>query len=185
MIKALQKNERIGSMMAPSPIERMNLPEVKGYIEFLLWHYRIMDGFWFLFVSDEFDQQTAERINERVWAKAAGMAAKDIVSRFHIEEKGLRGFVKAQMLFPWSIIIGYEYDEKEDEVIVSVPHCAPQEARIKKGLPEFCCKKMHQGEFENFACIIDDKIKVECHFAPPDPHPEDYFCQWRFTISNK
>ena len=168
-----------------SPLENMDPSEIKGYLEFLLWHYRVIDGFWFLFVSDEFDQQTAERINERVWAKAAAMAAKDILKRFRIEEKGLHGFAKAQRLFPWTMIIGYDIEERGDEVIISVPNCSPQLARVSKGLPEFSCKEMHRGEFENFARIIDDRICVECLFAPPDPHPEHTFCRWRFTIGDR
>ena len=168
-----------------SPLENMEPAKIKDYLEFLLWHYRVIDGFWFLFVSDEIDLQTAERINERVWAKAAGMAAKDILKRFRIEEKGLKGFAKAQRLFPWTMIIGYDIAEKGDEVIISVPSCAPQVARVNKGLPEFLCKEMHRGEFENFAKVIDDRIQVECIFAPPDLHPEHTFCRWRFTIRNR
>jgi hypothetical protein len=165
-----------------SSLEDMSSSDLKNYLEFLLWHYRVIDGFWFLFVSDEFDRQTAEKINERVWSKAAGMAARDILKRFQIKEKGLRGFAKAQKLFPWSIIIGYEFVESDDEIVINVPQCAPQAARIRKGLPEFSCKEMHRGEFTNFARIVDERIQVECLFAPPDPHPEDTFCRWRFTI---
>jgi hypothetical protein len=167
-----------------SEIDKMNRQELRSYLEFLLWHYRVIDGFWFLFVSDEFDQREAEKINERVWAKAADLAAGDLLKRFRIEEKGLRGFARAQKLFPWHIIIGYEIEEKEDEVVISVPRCAPQAARIRKGLPEFSCKEMHRGEFENFAKVVDDRIRVECVFAPPDSHPPNLFCKWRFTLNN-
>ena len=162
-------------------LDRMSPAETREYVEFLLWHYRVIDGFWFLFVQERFDQQTAEGINERVWHKAAEMAAKDFKQRFAIGD-GLRGFVQALKYFPWAIIIGYDIEEKTDEVIITVPRCAPQVARIAKGLPEFSCKEMHRGEFANFARVIDDRIQVECLFAPPDPHPENTFCKWRFTL---
>ncbi len=166
-----------------SLFEKMEAAELRSYIRFLLWHYRVVDAFWFIKVGEQFDQQTAERINEEVWEKVAGMAAKDLRARFDIEATGLNGFVQALKYFPWCILVGYQIEQTKERVTLTVPACPTQVARLDRGLGEYNCKEMHRGEFVSFARVLDERIQVTCDFAPPDPHPDDLFCRWHFSLT--
>jgi hypothetical protein len=165
-----------------SLFEKMEAPDLRSYIRFLLWHYRVVDAFWFIKVGEQFNQQTAEKINAKVWEKVAGMAAKDLRARFDIQATGLDGFVKALKYFPWCILVGYQIEQTDERVTLTVPACPTQVARLDRGLGEYNCKEMHRREFVSFARVLDDRIQVTCDFAPPDPHPDDLFCRWHFSL---
>ncbi len=160
----------------------LDVDEQEEYINFMLRQYRLVDALWFLGVEDRFGLEAAVKLNEEVWQEMAGRSARDIKRRFRIEEKGLEGFVKALKYFPWAIIVGYEVEMEKDRVIVEVPSCPPQEARVRSGRGEFPCKEMHYLEFKFFAEEIDERIRVECIFAPPDEHPKHLWCRWEFTM---
>jgi len=165
-----------------SCFEKMDSAELRSYLAFLLWHYRVMDSFWFLYVAEEHGQPVAEHLNERVWGRVSGLAARDLITRFEIEEEGLEAFVKVLRLYPWTLLIGYQIEESPSEVVLTVPCCATQEARRRRGLTEYVCAEMHREEFLGIAAQVDARIQVHCDFAPPEERPTGLDCRWRFTL---
>ena len=155
------------------------------FTAFLIHSYRVMDAFWFINIEKDHGIEEACRINELVWGKTAQLAARDLKERFGFHRGGLSSFVHALSLFPWTLLVGYQIEETPEEVRLSVPSCPPQKARLERGLGEYPCQAMHMAEFKGFAGEIDPRIQVECLFAPPDDHPPDCFCQWRFTIKDQ
>jgi hypothetical protein len=162
----------------------MPAEQLRAYIEFLLWHYRVMDSFWYLNIAEQFDEPTADRLNEKVWDRIAAMAARHLVKRFEIAEHGLKGFVQALRYWPWCILVDYQIAEHPEEVVITVPSCPTQEARTRRGLKEYDCREMHRREFSSFARQIDPRIATCCVFAPPDPGRNGVMCKWRFTMED-
>jgi len=165
-------------------LSKMSKNELLEYTHFLLRQYRLVDALWFLFVEDRFGLDAAADLNEKIWERMAAIAAKDIKNRFNIVGNDLPSIIEALSYFPWAIITGYKIAEKTKErVILYVPSCPPQEARLRHGKEEFPCKSMHLALFTNFAKIFNEKVIVECCYAPPNLHPKDVWCRWEFKLA--
>jgi len=38
---------------------------------------------------------------------------------------------------------------------------------------------------EEFGPMIDPRIERSCIACPPDPHPEEFYCGWTFTMAEE
>ena len=69
-----------------------------------------------------------------------------------------------------------------NRLIFEMNECRVQTARIRKGLEDYPCKSVGMVEYPAFARTIDPRLVTECLGCPPDPHPKEWFCAWRFTL---
>jgi hypothetical protein len=58
-----------------------------------------------------------------------------------------------------------------------------QAARKRKGLNDYPCKSGGMVEYTYFARSIDERIITECIACPPDAHPDEWYCAWRFRMN--
>jgi len=161
---------------------KMPREELEEYVSFMLRQYRLVDALWFLGVEDRFGLDEAVKLNEDIWEDVAFRSAKEIKNKFKVTGSGIHAVIKALRYFPWTLITGYEIEELEDTAMIRVPRCPPQEARVKSGRKIFPCKAMHQKDFQSFANAIDERVEVNCIFAPLGPRPADLWCEWKFTL---
>ncbi len=70
----------------------------------------------------------------------------------------------------------------ENRCVFRMLDCRVQEARRRKGLPDYPCKSVGIQAYTHFARAIDPRIVTRCVARPPDEHTEEYWCAWEFRI---
>jgi hypothetical protein len=168
----------------PEPI--LGLPEDKldQLMEGAAINWLANDGVWFQAVEFEYGMNDAKRCNDSAWAHFSPLEAWSIKRLLGLAENpGLEGLKKALQFRLYAYINKQSItDETENSFVFRMNECRVQVARKRKGLDDYPCKSGGLVEYTSFAEAIDTRIKTECICCPPDPHPEEYFCAWRFYI---
>ena len=170
----------------PEPL--LNLPEekLKELIEGLGLNWLAGDGVWFQTVESKNGMLDAKRCNDSCWAWFSPFEAWSIKRLLNLpENSGLEGLEKAlQMRMYAKINVQSIIHENPDSIVFQMNDCRVQSARKSKGMDDYPCKSAGLVEYTNFASAIDPRIKTECIGCPPDKHPGEWFCAWRFSINN-
>ena len=99
------------------------------------------------------------------------------------ERPGLEGLKTALQLRMYSRVNVQSIEEEDDTTLIfRMNECRVQAARKRKGLPDYPCKTAGLVEYPYFATAIDDRIATECIGCPPDDHPEEWWCAWKFIL---
>ncbi len=142
------------------------------------------DGVWFQAVEFEYGMNEAKRCNDSAWAQFSPLEAWSIKRMLELpEQAGLEGLKKALQFRLYAYINTQSFtEETENSFVFRMNECRVQVARKRKGLDDYPCKSGGLVEYTNFAEAIDSRIKTECICCPPDEHPEEYYCAWKFTL---
>ena len=142
------------------------------------------DGVWFQAVEFESGMNDAKRCNDSCWAHFSPFEAWSIKKYLDLPQNpGLEGLKKALGFRLYARINTQSFiDEGPDSFVFQMNECRVQYARKRKGLDDYPCKSGGMVEYTYFASSIDPRIKTECIGCPPDEHPDEWYCAWRFKI---
>ena len=146
--------------------------------------WQAMDGAYFLALEKKYGMDVAIEMDKDAWRIFSPIEAKRIMKEFDIPKNGgLESLEKALGFRVYATLNKQSTKWKDKNTLVfTMEACRVQIARNRKGLPDFPCKQVGVIEYEEFAKTIDPRITTVCNFCPPDNHPEDAYCQWKFTL---
>ncbi|MBN1272698.1 MAG: hypothetical protein JXB26_10565 [Candidatus Aminicenantes bacterium] len=165
-------------------IEDLSKEDLIGLLTDSSKNWLAHDGLWFQEVEKKYGMDTAIDLDRSAWKRFTVIEAKRIMKRFGIEpDGGIPALIQALQFRLYAHINKQEIVEESDRhCIFRMNTCRVQDARKRKGLPDFPCKSVGIIEYGYFAQTIDPRIKTTCLICPPDPHPEDVICSWRFDL---
>jgi len=144
------------------------------------------DGVWFQSVEFASGMTDAKRCNDSSWAHFSPFEAWSIKRFLNFPDNpGIEGLRKALKFRLYARINTQSLiEEGPDSLILQMDDCRVQSARKRKGLDDYPCKSGGTVEYTYFARAIDDRIHTECIGCPPDEHPDEWYCAWRFFYPN-
>jgi hypothetical protein len=165
-------------------LEELSREQLIGMLDDFAKNWLAHDGLWFQAVERKFGIETAMELDRKAWEKFTIIEAERIMKRHNIPKgSGLSGLKKALGFRLYSRLNKQEIiEESENRFIFRMNDCRVQSARKSKGLADFPCKPVGIVEYGEFARAIDPRIRTTCISCPPDEHPEQFYCSWRFEI---
>ena len=165
--------------------EAMGREDLLLALEMFAKNWLAHDGCWFLAAEERFGMEPAIDLDARSWKRFASAEARRIMTTFNIPAGGgLEALERALGLRLYAVINSQhtEWSDDRKRLHFFMDVCRVQEARRRKGLPDFPCKSVGTVEFKTFASTIDPRIHTVCLHYPPDAAPGQY-CGWEFTIA--
>ena len=168
----------------PAVLYDMSEEKLGQLMDALCANWLANDGVWFQSLENGLNMFEAKRVNDTCWTRFSPLEASRIKVLMDLPEAGGLEALKTALSYRLYSRLNEQavVEETEDSFVFQMVECRVQSARKRKGLEEYPCKSAGVVEYRTFAEAIDPRIKTECVACPPDLHPDDYSCAWRFSI---
>jgi hypothetical protein len=168
-----------------NPYEAMSRVELRRALEAFAKNWLAHDGCWFLAAEERLGLEVAIELDARAWERFAAAEARRLMEVFGIPAGGgLEALERALSLRMYALVNEQHAEWSDDRTRLRfvMDRCRVQEARRRKGLPDFPCRPVGEVEFTAFARTVDRRIVTTCVHCPPDA-PPGAACAWEFTVA--
>ncbi len=168
----------------PVALKDKSPEELKALLDGLSANWLANDGIWFQAVEQRRGMAAAQTCNNEAWARFSPFEAASIKATHDIPDDDPLNALSAALDGRLYAQINRYSIERPDKstLILYMNDCRVQSTRQRKGLADYPCKSAGIIEYTTFAQAIDPRIKTECLGCPPDQHPPEWFCAWRFSL---
>lgn len=184
--------DRLGRTLAfaspdgvPEPLLRLEPAQREDLLRALAVIWLAADGVWFQAVEQRAGMDAAKAVNDGCWSAFSPLEAARIKALVGLEDGGgPAALAEALRHRLYAALNRQEVEiEPDGSVVLWMRDCRVQSARRRKGLPDYPCKSAGVVEYTSFAHTIDPRLECTCIGCPPDPHPEGWYCAWRFRLA--
>jgi hypothetical protein len=173
---ALDAGARLLRELSKEELIRIVLDDAKNWLAH--------DGLWFQAVDRAHGMEAAIAADRAAWEKFTVIEAQRIMDRLGLKPGGGIGALEECLKHRMYARLNLQdvVEKTERRIVFRMRDCRVQSARKRKGLPDFPCKSVGLVEYSGFARTIDPRLRTRCVACPPDPHPEEFWCAWEFTL---
>ena len=171
----------------PAALMRMPKEGLLELMDAIAVNWLANDGVWFQAVEGTHGMNEAKRCNDSCWARFSPVEAWSIKRLLALPDyPGLEGLKTALNFRLYARInIQSVVDDGPEGFTFQMNKCRVQSARKRKGLADYPCKSGGLAEYTYFASTIDPRIRTVCVACPPDEHPDEWYCAWRFSLAER
>jgi hypothetical protein len=165
-------NKLLKSMMTEATIEKWC-----EYVEMANKNFWTLQNNWMYRVENKYGQEAALELDGLCYGRAIEVAAYRMNRFFDFGDDDLDKLAKVYQLTPAGSYCDMEFIRvSQEQLIRRVAVCPMQLTRIEKGMEPIQCKPALEDAAAKIANVINPDIKVASVLCPPDPVPEDLWC---------
>jgi len=139
-----------------------------------------LDGLWFLAAERKLGLEEAASLDAEVWREYACRELRRVAEAIGAEVKGIADLATVAPYLPWLMLNDYVIEVSGSALRLKVTYCRPQEARVRRGLKPFPCRRVGEEYFRGLVECLERPARVRCLGCPPD-RPAGAWCIWEIS----